>query len=547
MTCDQWRWPVTRATCLLLAHVLSGRPTDAQRVVVAPRTRIIIQQARVYLDAGNARAAAAQYDSAIVEMRAIPDSPERSKVLAGAYFGRANAHQQLIAGDADSVASRVTLQQQAVADYQEAEQLDSARYAGAAPNNIGIVLRDAGRHREALAAFQRATRSTHAARPVFFVHAADEYAALGVPDSAIAAYRAALRIDSTLTTARGGLLKTMLAAYPPDSMIAVATKWSVNPTHGAMVTDALYQLLQTRSRAAGLPDTALSLLVVNFATMGLGPADLLRDHESRLRAAAPCDSTLSPAARGAGSARGARSAMLPPSALCAPVRELLQLARTAESRDPRTVNRKFVGTDWWTSHVDRLAVWSMLLRSFGAYYDGAGNRRLAVAYYEAALVRPWTDGPPPPWMDIESIAPMAMLYGQSTADVGALNDLLSGVFLGKSMAYQQNDIARLRRMHTALAAFFVARNEWVSGARGALFQLERMHDMTTRLNAKRPADDQLVDPPDLLNELRLAFCRVGRTTYAEQIFPQVVDGYRRMDRVEGAPHAACDGVSDTRR
>ncbi|MBC7841862.1 MAG: tetratricopeptide repeat protein [Gemmatimonadaceae bacterium] len=534
------RDPLMRACCLLAALVASTHGADAQQVAVAPRVRMTIQQARVHLDAGNAQAAAAQYDSVVVDLRTVADSPERSRLLASALFGRASAHQQQIAGDPDSGATRVALQQQAVADYQEAEQLDSTRFAGAAPNNIGIVLRDAGRHREALTAFQRATRSRHAARAVFFVHAAGEYVTLGFPDSAIAAYRAALRIDSTLTTARGGLLETMLAAYPPDSMITVATRWSVNPTHGVMVTDALYRLLQTRSRAAGLPDTALSLLVVNFATMGLGPADLLRDHESRLIAAAPCDSTLAP------DRRGANGAMLPPSPLCAPVRELLQLARAADTRYPRTFNRKFAGTAWWTSSVDRLAVWSMLLRSFAAHYDGNGHRRLAVAYYEAALARPWTNGPPPPWMDIESIAPMAMLYGQSAADKRELDDLLNGVFLGKSVAYQQDDVAKLRRMHTALAAFFVARNEWVGGARGALFQLERMHSMTTRLNASRPANDGLVDPPDLLNELRLALCRVGRTADAEKVFPQVVAGYQRMDRAAGAPNSVCDGAAEAR-
>ena len=121
------------------------------------------------------------------------------------------------------------------------------------------------------------------------------------------------------------------------------------------------------------------------------------------------------------------------------------------------------------------------------------------------------------------------------------------MFLGKSLAYQQNDVVRLRRMHTALAAFFVARNEWVSGARGALFQLERMHGMTVRLNTARPASDALVDPPDLLNELRLGFCRVGRSADAESVFPQVVDGYRRMDRAAGAPNAVCDGAVETRR
>jgi len=520
-----------------LAMSLSCAPLPAQSsVVTVSRVRVAVQQARARLEAGDARAAAAQYDSAVTQLQELPVSSDRTRILSSALFGRAVAVQQQASTAVDSAApaERLAQQQRIVADFTEAERLDSARFGGAASNNIGIVLREAGDHRGALAAFQRATASADAIRAQFFVHAAQEYAALSLPDSAAQAYRKALRIDSTLTSARAGLLELLSTRFPADSVVAVVTKWSVNPAHGRLVIDALYDLLRSGGRTAGLPDTALTLLAVNFATMGLGPADILRDHETRLLAAVQCVTT---------EREGGAGAKAPPPPLCVPIREMLGLAARSDARDARTYNRRFDGSRWWTSRVDRLAVWSMLLRSFAAAYDAAGNPGLALAYYEAALARPWTNGPPPPWMDIESIAPMAMLYAERSDGGASLREFLDGVFQGKSMAYEQNDTARLRRMHTALGALFVSRAEWSNGARGALFQLDRMRQMTRRLNDGRLADDKLADPPDLLNQLRVGLCRAGRSAEAGIVLRDVVVGFERSDRAASAPKAACEGAA----
>lgn len=521
----------------LIASLLacSAHQVGAQAAVVTARTRSIVRQARVLLDAGDARAAERQYDSAIVVTRGIPESAERAQLLASALFGRAAARQQQLPGVVTGDAARDSLQRQVIADYGEAERLDSGRFAGAARNNIGITLRDAGRHRDALAAFVQATRSTHPARPTFFVHAASEYEALGAPDSAVSAFRSALRIDSTFAPARAGLMRVLAEKFPVDSMIAVATKWTANPAHGPIVTDALYRALASGRRGASMPDTALSLLVINFATMGLGPSDVLRDHAERLRTAAGCRMPGSSTKNGGAAAR-------PAPGLCAAAEEVVRAAELATRRDPRPINRRMNSSDWWTAQSDRMAVWSALMRSFAAYFEGSGNRALAIAHYEAALARPW-DGEPPPWMDVESIAPMAMLYGPDRA---ALRSFLDGVFLGKGLAYARDDVRLLRRMHTALGAFFSASDVWDDGPRGAEFQLERMRQMTGRLNQGRADQDKLIDPPDLLNQLRIRYCRTGRNDAAAALLPDVEDGYRRTDRSESVPTSPCAGTKPQR-
>lgn len=509
----------------------SAHDVDGQSSAASARPRVIVRQARVLLDAGDARAAEQQYDSAIVAARAIPESAERTRLLASALFGRAAARQQQLPGEVTGDDARDSLQRQVIADYGEAERLDSARFAGAARNNIGITLRDAGRHRDALAAFAQATRSAHPARATFFVHLAGEYEALGAPDSAVAAFRSALRLDSTLAPARAGLMRVVAEKFPVDSMLALATRWTANPVHGPIVTDALYSELASGRRGASMPDTALSLLVINFATMGLGPTDVLRDHAERLRAAAGCRAP-APSSRSGGD--GAR----PAPGLCAAAEAVVEAAELATRRDPRPINRRLHASGWWTATVDRMAVWSALMRSFAAYFEGSGNRALAIAHYEAALARPW-DGGPPPWMDVESIAPMAMLYGQDRA---VLREFLDGVFLEKGLAYGRDDVPLLRRMHTALGAFFSASAIWDDGPRGAEFQLERMRQMTGRLNQGRAAQVKLIDPPDLLNQLRIRYCLTHRNEAAAALLPEVVDAYRRADRSESVPASPCAGT-----
>ncbi len=511
----------------------SGLDVGAQKVTVtAPtRPRLIVKQARVLLDAGDARAAEQQYDSAIVATRDIPESAERTRLLASALFGRATARQQQLAEVVAVDAARDSLQRQVIADYGEAERLDSGRFAGAARNNIGITLRDAGRHRDALAAFVQAARSTHPARATFFLHAASEYEALGAPDSAVAAFRSALRIDSTLAPARFGLMRVLMEKFPVDSMIALATKWTTNPAHGPIVTEALYSALASGRRGASMPDTALSLLVINFATMGLGPTDVLRDHAERLRFAAGCRAPRSSTPNAGAAARAAPG-------LCAAAVEVIDAAEFATRRDPRPINRRMNSSGWWTARFERMAVWSALMRSFAAYFEGSGNRALAIAHYEAALARPW-DGGPPPWMDVESIAPMAMLYGQDRA---VLSEFLDGVFQGKGLAYARDDVPLLRRMHTALGAFFAASAVWGEGPRGAEFQLERMRLMTGRMNQGRADRERLIDPPDLLNQLRLRYCRIRRTDAAAALLPELADAYRRTGRSESVPVSPCAGT-----
>jgi len=54
--------------------------------------------------------------------------------------------------------------------------------------------------------------------------------------------------------------------------------------------------------------------------------------------------------------------------------------------------------------------------------------------------------------------------------------------------------------------------------------------VTRRLNDGRLADDELADPPDFLNQLRLGLCRAGRSADAGIVLRDVVVGFERSER-----------------
>ena len=166
--------------------------------------RISWSAAQSHQKAGEFTLAIAEYSQAIETLSAFTADPESKAVLADAHFGRASSLQQDTRSDSAAISPAVARDSTALSDYGESSTLDSARFFSAANNNAGMLLHDAGKHREALARFLAATRSPHPARGAFFVHAADEYLELNLPDSAAQAYRAALSNDSTLVAARAG-------------------------------------------------------------------------------------------------------------------------------------------------------------------------------------------------------------------------------------------------------------------------------------------------------------------------------------------------------
>lgn len=514
-----------------------GRPPINAAVLNSARAAKAAGQSR--LATGQYRDAAADFDVVISSLRNLPLNAEASALLSEAYFGRGTALQQWRrTSDSSDTGSPSGMEAlvAALADYDWAQRLDSARYGGAANNNAGLLLRDAGRHQEAVARFLAATRSTHPARATFLVQAANEYATLGQSDSAAATFRAALRADSTLASAREGLLTLFLRRTNPDSLLRLAARWSSNPRHAPQVADAMYAMLESGTKSRGqlggalsatAADSALVILAVDLATMGLGPPDIARQHESRLRGIAAAAPSTKPG-----------------------IEALLTAYAQKPTVDPRSLNAETAGglSRWWTDNYGRRAMWSSVLRSIGSWYDARDDEANALAYYEAATGRPWRYNEAPMWMDLEAIFPLAVLYSQpgaTTSEPTRLNRFIDGIFNGKKVAYQSQDDARIRRFHAGLGAFFASRDEWTGGARGAVFQLEHMRNATRRLNAANRDGEPLRDSPDLLAQLVIGYCRAGALDKAATLAKEVDGEYRRLGRARAPIASVCGATPPT--
>lgn len=513
---------------LVLVLLMSLDVVSAQSKVSAqqPTTKVPLSSSAVRALQDSVRPASVQlgrldygqalrrYDQIIASAGSAAITPELQRVLADAHFGRASAVQQGVKPALNDSAATARWRESTLSDYIESIELDSARLAPSAYNNMGVLLRDAGDSRQALYAFLKAASIANRdqpARGAFLMHAGGMYAQLGIRDSASLAYRGALAADSSLGAARAALMELMLGYDGADSVLALAIRWVDDSRASAVVEDALYQVLTEKRSGRGMPDSAYELLLRSFVGRGLTAAAMLNDEGPRLRALA--------------------SAGL----LRAPIDSMLALAgaRTGEqvfAIDPRD-------TRWWTP-LPRAAMWGGMLRAFGESHSAAGRSQLARAFYESALGMPWRDMPPE-YMDIESIVPLATLYTQLPDSTARIDALINGVFNSKTIAYAMQDLPRIRRFHTALGTFFAARDEWRSGPRGALFQLERMRNTTGEINRSNPGAEPLRDPPELLDQLWRGYCLAGRAADAERLLPEVIAGYRRIGAATPSPARPC--------
>ena len=511
------------------------RPPGPSPLVSIRRGRFALRHRLAQLSAITVRRQASTDASSQRCVRFLP-SISRRWCIADAHFGLAGSLLQLgRTGEIDWSTTGVTGDlANAIKNYDAAIALDSARFFAAANNNAGLLLRDAGAHREALARFLAAGSSPHAGRGGFLLRAGDEFTALSLPDSAAALYRAALQADSTLAGAREGLLRAFAARPAADSLLRVATKWSSDSRHSPQVTDVMYSVLSAaRWRRGGnsngaIADSCLMLLALNFATLGLGPPDIARSHSSRLQGIAVAEPTT----------KGGVDALLEAYARMPDVRKRLPPVNPPLGNLP--------GAQWWGRSEARRATWSTLLGSIGRWYDTRDDDTTAVAYYETALGMPWRYNEPPMWMDIDLIFPLAMLYAQPAMMATAPNRLklfLDGVFGGKMHAYESQDLPRIRRFHTALGAFFASRGEWGNGPRGALFQFENMRILTQRMNAANPNAEPLRDAPELLLQLVQGYCAIGATARAVTLSQEVAAEYRRLGQAQPAVEVCLRGPS----
>jgi len=131
--------------------------------------------------------------------------------------------------------------------------------------------------------------------------------------------------------------------------------------------------------------------------------------------------------------------------------------------------------------------------------------------------------------------PLAVIYLQSaegsssTRLVEETRRFTEMLFDEKVRAYRDGDLAQIRDFHTTLGAIYAAQGKWASGnAQNAEFQLEGMRRATAELS--RRTSTQLVDPPNLLEELAKHYQRAGRTEKVTEVSRQVRETYVRIGR-----------------
>ena len=498
---------------LAVASVLACSGIARGQVVVRPvdQTRSQMASARTMLERGDFRRAEAIYSVAIDVLK-----PSDGNLLAGAHFGRAFAmHQRFVTGDTVGA----SVQPDAiVSDYARAEALNDHELGAAAQNNIGLVLRAAGRHADAAAAFSRAAereraRSTQA---TYYWNYGRELEAVGEAERARAAYAAGFAADPENDQICAALIDILARHFPADSAIARAAKWSGDTTRAKLASDGMVTLL-LREQPAISPasaERALVTLASSWPTIRLGPNYFATMLAAPLRRIAAQHSSLADGV----------AALVDAYAYREPSRPYVE---------PPTAS-------WWRREsrdsTGRHAVWSSLLRSIGdSYNQQANGSTVARGYYEAALGWRRPGELRSPHVDRRAMLPLAVIYLQSsegsssTRLVEETKTFTDMLFDEKVRAYRDGDLAQIRDFHTTLGAIYAAQGKWSSGdAQNAEFQLEGMRRATAELSRRNSTP--LIDPPNLLEELAKHYQRGGRTNEAANVSRQVRETYVRIGR-----------------
>jgi tetratricopeptide (TPR) repeat protein len=502
------RQQLLRPALLLVTVAVSAAPLGAQGRY-GTTTRVVPN--RRYTEAAKAY-------SDTLKRAQEEDSTTRARAL----FSRSYAVQQVLA--ADSAAPRPA--DTVLADYLEARVLDSTRYYAAASHNAGTLLRQEGRHREAVGYYLDATRVASPSRPVSLYSAAREYEALERPDSAALLYRAALASHPGYTEARLALLRLYARPDATDSLLAVAERWT-EPEAAAPVNDAILQVLTAPEGSVQQPvaERLLTVLARNLAAADMDPQTFGRVYRQRVEKVAAALPGLAP-----------------------------QVQALADCYRPRGKGERYdepAAAKWWTASSGRgtrAETWSATLRQVGDRYYRVGEEVTAASYYEAALDYPDSYGPPA-WADLGALLPLGVIYlhrssaGGSPETIEALDRYINFMFMGKGERYGADDIRQVRAFHMALGELFAQRGEWSGkGPRNVIFQLERMRWATRRLQQERGEADAF-DPPELLERLATAYQKTGQPDKARAVVVEARDAYRRLGRPEDA--ARLNGMVDT--
>lgn len=437
-----------------------------------------------------------------------------ASLKARAIFGRALAGQQGSVADSGPGRPLDSL----LAGYLAARRLDSTRLFAAASNNAGLLLRAEGRHREALAYFLDAGATADPSRPYFLVNAGRELERLERPDSAGTLYRQALEADRGYGEARQALLQLYGRRQSPDSLLALSRRWGAEAGSAEAVNDALVEFLRAGAQAGDeAAGRVLVALVENWGAATLSPRAFDRAYRERLTAVARRYPGLSPA--------------------------IAAVEHAYSQRDTLDLYVEPASAEWWHQwrrDSPRRKAWSSCLRSLGDRYNQGGSqggsRAVAASYYEAAVGLPKTDFAQP-WLDLDALLPLGAIYvsrardpGQDPRGVERLTRLTDQLFMGKGAAYGANDLRRIRAFHMTLGHMYADQKQWGDSRnpRSAIFQLDRMRQVTARLRDEEGAD--VSDPPQLVEQLARGYAATGDLRRARALSGEAKAGYERLGR-----------------
>ncbi len=458
------------------------------------------RRASVHIRAGRFDSAQVAYSRMLLSARSRGDSAE-------ALFGNAYARQQV--ADLNKSAELETI----VAGYQQAGRLDAGLF-GRAQYNIATAYSVAGRHRAAAAAYVDAIPALDSLRASLELRAGREYLAAGDPERAAPLLASAARSADTRSEAQAALLALYLRAHRMDSVVVLARSLEGSAAPRTTASAALLASMADPEWAkTKWAEECLVLLARNYAVMDLGPAYFGSSQR------AGTDSAIT-AVRGT-PLEGALTA----------------LRNVYAARKPGSVFLQDPAGSWWLATTERHAVWSSTLRSLGEWYDRAGDGRVAISFYEAAIGLPGALDMLAPWLDLQALPPLAALYAtmpdaRNREMVTRIQLFSKAVFVGKADAYAEEDWEHIRPFHLTLATLYALQGKWDGGVTGGIFQVEHLRTATNMLRQRTGIE--LHDPPKLLELLALEYRRRGCAVQGRPVAAEARDEYRRVAAMEDA-------------
>lgn len=501
------------ASCLAMGTCGTGT-----RSVPPPDVRAVLASARALLDAGEFERAAEAFTWTIQREYLLDDADR-----AAAHFGRGLSVQELLRLSADAPGAAVPADT-ALTDYLVARSLDSATYFVSARYNAALLHSRAGRHETAadylLAAADAAPEDR---RPGILLRAARELEAAlesGVVD--------ALRPRWAELRSRAGAAGVGSTAEGDSALVALRLTLARRPLGGTSewTLHWLSRLLDDSARAPAVAEAAV-------ATLGaLSPGNMFQaDSLVVVLAIANVRARTSPEVFDRSQRGALEQAVNRAPRLADALRPMIAVYDAAVAAPPSAT--QLSRSAWWDATPDRRRVWSSALRNIGQWHERDGREEHAVAYYMGALG--YRRGEIEPWSDLDAVLPLVLILdrasGDSTRPAPELDRFLDAVFSGKSLAYREEDLPRIRQFHMTLGAYYAGRGQWGGAPRGAIFQLERMRETTAALGG--PAAG-IVDPPELIERLMSGYLATNRAAEALRLLEPLKEANDATGRVDSS-------------